>query len=205
MASHEETELRITDPRALRALAHPARQRVITELFSGEVLTATEAARLCDLTPSAMSYHLRALEKWGIVERDQSSDGRERPWRATADGITITPEAHRGAGSATSRLSIHTWFSDLESDLDRLAGAVGDGEDHGMTSRGRVWLTDAEEREMRDRLIDVVREYRGRRTRREHPEGARAWNVYALVLPAAPLPDGEGAVSEGGSGGRQES
>lgn len=177
------SEVRITDPRALRAVAHPARQKVITELFSGEVLTATEAARLCGLTPSAMSYHLRALEKWGIVERDESADGRERPWRAVADGITITPEAHRGAGAATSRLSIHTWFSDLEGDLDRLAAAVGDGEDHGMTSRGRVWLTDVEEREMRNRIIDVVREYRGR-TRREHPEGARPWNVYALVLPA---------------------
>ena len=64
------TEVRITDPRAMRALAHPARQRLITELFSGEVLTSTEAAELCDLTPSAMSYHLRALEKWGIVTRD---------------------------------------------------------------------------------------------------------------------------------------
>jgi len=42
----DRSELRITDPRALRALAHPARQRVITELFSGEVLTATEAGRL---------------------------------------------------------------------------------------------------------------------------------------------------------------
>ncbi len=188
MAAPDRSELRITDPRALRVLAHPARQRLITELFSGEVLTATEAAELCGLTPSAMSYHLRALEKWGIVERDESADGRERPWRATADGITITPEAHREAGAATSRLSIHTWFSDLESDLERMAGAVGDGENHGMTSRGRVWLSDAEERELRDRLIDVVREYGGR-TRREHPEGARPWNVYSLVLPAEPLGD----------------
>ncbi len=101
-APRPPSELRITDPRALRALAHPARQRVLTELFSGEVLTATEAARLCDLTPSAMSYHLRALEKWGIVERDESADGRERPWRATADSINITPEAHRAPGSSAA-------------------------------------------------------------------------------------------------------
>lgn len=183
MAAPDRSELRITDPRALRALAHPARQRVITELFSGEVLTATEAARLCGLTPSAMSYHLRALERWGIVERDESADGRERPWRATAGAINITPEAHRGAGVATSRASVHTWFADLEGDLDRLVDAVGDGESHGMTSRGRLWLTDAEERELREDLHAVVRRHRGR-TRRDHPEGARAFNVYALVLPA---------------------
>ncbi|MGL5928117.1 MAG: ArsR/SmtB family transcription factor [Dermatophilaceae bacterium] len=177
------SELRITDPRALRALAHPARQQLVTELFSGEVLTATEAARLAGLTPSAMSYHLRALEKWGVVERVDSGDGRERPWKATADTLTVTPEAHRRAGLDASRLSVHTWFGSLGDDLDRLARQVQDGEDQGMTSHSRLWLTDAEEREVRDRLLEVVRSYRGR-TSRDHPEGARPWNVYALVLPA---------------------
>src|SRR6476661_2774222 len=119
-------ELRITDPRALRALAHPARQRVVTELYSGEVLTATEAARLCDVTPSAMSYHLRALATWGIVERVESGDGRERPWRAVADSLTITPGAHRAAGIDDSRLSVHEWFADLEAGLDRLATSVAE-------------------------------------------------------------------------------
>lgn len=183
MADSERSTLRVSDPKMLRALAHPARQRVITELYSGEVLTATEAARICGLTPSAMSYHLRALEKWGIVERDTSSDGRERPWRAVAESITITPDAHRAAGGATSRLSISTWFADLDADLERMARAVGDGEDHGMTSRGRLWLTDDEERELRERLHDVIAAHRGR-TSREHPEGARPWNVYAMILPA---------------------
>ncbi|MBR7744644.1 helix-turn-helix transcriptional regulator [Phycicoccus sp. BSK3Z-2] len=177
------SELRITDPRALRALAHPARQRVITELFSGEVLTATEAARLVGLSPSATSYHLRALERWGIVERDESSDGRERPWRATASSITVTPDAHRAAGVDSSRTSVHAWFGDLGDDLDRLAASVAAGDEHGMTARGRLWLTDDEETEIRERLQEVVRSFRGR-TRREHPEGARPWNVYALLLPA---------------------
>lgn len=55
MARKRPDELRITDPRAL-------------------------AASLVELTPSATSHHLRALERWGVVERDSSSDGRERPW-----------------------------------------------------------------------------------------------------------------------------
>ena len=169
----DRTELRITDPKALRALAHPVRQRVVTELYSGEVLTATEASRICDVTPSAMSYHLRALATWGIVERVESGDGRERPWRAVADSITITPGAHRAAGIV----------ADLEAGLDRLAAAVADGEEHGMTARGRLWLTDEEERELREALHALVRSYGGR-TSRDHPEGARPWDVYGLVLPA---------------------
>ena len=179
----DRTELRITDPKALRALAHPVRQRVVTELYSGEVLTATEASRICDVTPSAMSYHLRALATWGIVERVESGDGRERPWRAVADSITITPGAHRAAGIVDSRLSVHEWFADLEAGLDRLAAAVADGEEHGMTARGRLWLTDEEERELREALHALVRSYGGR-TSRDHPEGARPWDVYGLVLPA---------------------
>lgn len=185
MPDAHERELRITDPRALRALAHPARQRLITELFSGEVLTATEAAELCGLTPSAMSYHLRALERWGLVERDESADGRERPWRATADTLTLTPEAHRGAGAATSRTAVHSWFSELGEDLDRAAEAVATGGDRGTTSRERLWLTVAEERELHGRLHALLGEYHGRTSRR-HPEGARPWNVYTLVLPAEP-------------------
>ncbi|HET6987330.1 MAG TPA: winged helix-turn-helix domain-containing protein, partial [Kribbella sp.] len=92
----------ITDPRAIRALAHPARQRIIDELYSGRVLTATECAELAGLTPSATSYHLRALERWGIVERaDASADGRERPWRALGTGLQIASQSADSGRVAT--------------------------------------------------------------------------------------------------------
>ena len=56
----------ITDPQAIRALAHDARLIVLDELFASQTTrTATELASMCSLTPSAMSYHLRALEKYG--------------------------------------------------------------------------------------------------------------------------------------------
>src|SRR5674476_35914 len=95
------TTLTLTDPRAIRAIAHQARQQVIDELYNGSILTATEAAQICGLSPSAMSYHLRALEKWGIVVRDNpSSDGRERPWRASANELSI------GRGDGASGASV---------------------------------------------------------------------------------------------------
>lgn len=184
MARKRPDELRITDPRALRALAHPARQRLITELFSGEVLTATEAAALVDLSPSAMSYHLRALEKWGVVERDDSStDARERPWRSTATSISILPEAHHAAGRDLSRTSLAKWFVGLDAGLDRLAESLESGGETGMTSRGRLWITDAELKKLKKQLNEVFRTHRGR-TRRDHPEDAQPWDVYALILPA---------------------
>lgn len=190
------TELRITDPRALRALAHPARQRIVTELYAGEVLTATEAAGLVGLTPSATSYHLRALATWGVAARDEGTgDGRERPWRAVADRISVTPGAHRAAGAELSGLSMRQWIGDLDAGLTRLVGSVSRGGETGMTSRARLWLTAGEERELRERLHALVADHRGR-TRRTHPEGAQPFDVYALVLPADAAAAGEAATSE---------
>lgn len=184
MAPRTRTELDITDPVALRALAHPARQRLITELFSGEVLTATEASEIVGLTPSATSYHLRALEKAGIVVRDEpAADARERPWRAAADSINVRPEAHRAAGLAASQTSMLGWFADLEAGLERATRALAGGDDVGMTSRGRLWLTDDEVRELTGQLHELVRGYQDR-TRSHHPDGARPWDTFALVLPA---------------------
>lgn len=185
MARRKGTELNITDPTQLRALAHPARQRLITELYSGEVLTATRAAELVGLSPSATSYHLRALEKAGIVVRDEStSDARQRPWRAAAESLSIKPEAHRAAGTDASRASLLGWLTDLDTGLDRASRAMATGrQDVGHTSRGRLWLNENEVREIGDRVREIYDEYQGRR-RENHPEDTVLWDTYLLVLPA---------------------
>lgn len=88
-----EDHLVLTDPRALRALAHPARTAVVDELYQGKVRTSSELAQLTGLTPSAMSFHLRALEKWGIVRRAEGgTDARERPWQRAAKGLSWNGE-----------------------------------------------------------------------------------------------------------------
>ena len=175
-------QVRITDPQALRALAHPARQQVIMELYSGEVLTASEAAQICGMTPSAMSYHLRALERAGIVERVESSDGRERPWKAAAESLTIDRAAHSGAGTAILQKYTGTWTADLVAGLERLYADIAAGESHGVVSRGRFWLTDAEMRELADEVFQLWDRYKGR-TRSDHPEGASLRDAYTLLLP----------------------
>ncbi len=86
-----QREVSITDARAIRALAHDARQRVIEVLYGEQhPRTATELAALTGLSPSAMSYHLRALQKWGVVERSaDDGDARNRPWRAAGTSLRI--------------------------------------------------------------------------------------------------------------------
>ena len=74
----------LTDPQMMRALAHQARIAIWMHLGMHGPATATECAEIAGLSPSACSYHLRTLARYGFVEEDPHSaaDGRERPWRA---------------------------------------------------------------------------------------------------------------------------
>ena len=80
----------VEDVDAVRALASPHRVAILSYLLSGGARTATECAAEVGGTASACSYHLRELERFGLVERVESQgDGRARPWRAAAVGFSI--------------------------------------------------------------------------------------------------------------------
>lgn len=71
---------RIADAATMRAMAHPVRLALLEALGRDEPLTATEAAAIVGESPSACSFHLRMLAKYGLVEADEAI-GRRRPWR----------------------------------------------------------------------------------------------------------------------------
>lgn len=131
----------ITDARAMRALAHEARQRVIEVLYADQrPRTATELAALTGLSPSAMSYHLRALEKWGVVERStDEGDARNRPWKASGTSLRIDSSQ---AGPAVHDVMADQVLTALGRRLrahrarspEERTGAVG-------LSMGELWLT----------------------------------------------------------------
>lgn len=94
----------LTDPDVLEALAHPVRLDLLTYLISAGPATASVCARAVGDSPSNCSYHLRTLADHGLVDAVSSTDGRERPWRATITGFEIDPDADpqspEGRGSA---------------------------------------------------------------------------------------------------------
>jgi len=179
------TTLTLTDPRAIRAIAHEARQLVIDELYSGSVITATEAAQICGLSPSAMSYHLRALEKWGIVVRDDpSSDGRERPWRAGANDLNVG--RGDGASGATARQAANAVISTFMVGLNKAVDGFLDKEPEAkgvQMSRGRLYLSDEEAAALNHELDQLVQRYDTSRTSRHKPADASPRDQYWLLLP----------------------
>lgn len=84
-----ERRREITDPRALRALAHPLRLALLDRLMAFGEQTAAECAEAVGSTASNCSYHLRVLARSGLAEPGTSADGRERPWRPTATGLSF--------------------------------------------------------------------------------------------------------------------
>ena len=184
-----ESTLTLTDPKAIRALAHPARQRVIDELYSGAVLTATDAAALCGLTPSAMSYHLRALEKWGIVVRDQgTADGRERPWRATARNLHISGGAREGSSTVAAKAFASTFVAPLLEDLEAWAEREQGSDRTGASdiAKDRLWLTPDEAAQLNDAVRGLLESWSEGHSPTRHPEGAVPMNVFWSLLPKRP-------------------
>ncbi len=82
---------RIEDAELLRALAHPLRSALLHHLTAVGPRTASECAEAVGSTASNCSWHLRQLAQYGLVERAEGDDGRERPWRARQVGLEIGP------------------------------------------------------------------------------------------------------------------
>ena len=181
--------LRLTDPRMMRALAHPARIAIWTHLGLEGPATATECAEVAGLSPSACSYHLRTLARYGFVEEDLSSaaDGRQRPWRVKVvafsfgDGPDATP-AELAAGRMLSE-SLQASAEELrESYLDRQSEYPLQWREVLGGWQDVLHVTPGELAGLQRRLMELMGEYR-RLDRAERPGGSRRVHVRVDLSP----------------------
>jgi predicted ArsR family transcriptional regulator len=109
---------RVHDPRVLRAIAHPARSRILDELHASGPLRAADVARLLDVPANQASFHLRQLAKYGLVEPapELAKDGRDRVWRTVPGGIRLDDEDLEGPGAKAA----HTIFMDQKAAFARV-------------------------------------------------------------------------------------
>jgi DNA-binding transcriptional ArsR family regulator len=179
-------QLEVTDPRAMRALAHPARLAILAHLQLQGQATATECAEVAGESPSSCSYHLRTLARWGLVEQAESADGRERPWRPRARGMRWSVEPDAPEQLAASRLLTKTF---LERDLaqlkayteraDELPGEWGEL----AYNQSSLLVTRDELIEISEQISDLLDRYIPRNRRRSAPKDARLVNFFALGYP----------------------
>lgn len=192
----------ITDPRALRALAHPLRLALLDHLMTFGARTASECAAVVGSTPSNCSYHLRALARFGLVEAVEAHDGRERPWQSTATGLrlgrTEDPGFRLGEDTA-ERLLADRQVDDEAALVHRFLAQRDDQPDEwrdaSLLAGYALRLTAAELKDLAAKLDALIRPYIGL-TRADAPEGA---DVVALHLNAFRHPDAERASGSGES------
>ncbi|MEV1288264.1 helix-turn-helix domain-containing protein [Micromonospora sp. NPDC049679] len=179
----------ITDPQVMRALAHPARLAIMEHLTStGGTVTATECAEVAGLSPSATSYHLRALAGFGLVEEAPSrGDARERLWRSTVRSWGVDAgQAAEPETRAAERALLETWLArDLERTRDWLRRAPGEPADWYEQTRlyDSLLLLTVEELAGLNAAVDRLVEPYRKRNRAAPPTGARTVAVQYKALP----------------------
>jgi DNA-binding transcriptional ArsR family regulator len=179
----------ITDPQVMRALAHPARISIMEHLGStGAVVTATEMAGQVGLSPSATSYHLRELAKYGLVEQAPSrGDARERVWRSTSAGWSVASDKDEPEAWAAERALIDVYltrdFARLKDWFARQDTEPADWREASVLSGTMLLLTVDELRAVDQAVRDVLQPYSRRDRMADPPPGARTVAVHFAAHP----------------------
>jgi DNA-binding transcriptional ArsR family regulator len=179
---------RLTDPRALRALAHPLRLSLVALLRREGALTATRAGELLGESSGSCSFHLRQLAKYGLVEEAEGGRGRERPWRATTmftevPDVAEGPEQQVAAGLFSSLLAdryfehLMRWLERKPDEPEQWQHAVPFGDYLLYLTAGELLDLAEKERALFEPYLDRLSSP-GRR-----PPGARAVTYLQLAFP----------------------
>jgi DNA-binding transcriptional ArsR family regulator len=184
--------LRITDPAALKAVAHPLRGRLLGLLRLEGPATASGLARRVGESSGSTSYHLRQLARFGFVEEtaDQPS-GRERRWQATAPmseyragDLSGTPDG-RAALEGMQRAQLGWLARGLESWLAASATGSGAWQDVAGLSDWVLRLRPADAAALVEALVRVVAETAQRPA---DDDEAELVAVHLALLPLRGLP-----------------
>lgn len=180
--------VRVTDPKALRALAHPIRLTLMGLLRTQGPLTATKAGDLMGESSASMSFHLRQLAKYGLVEETGGGQGRERPWRATklfTDVPAITNDPKVAAASALMRgvvaenyfAGVRRWLADREDEPEEWQRAAQFGDTMMYVTADELAELGRQVDELTDKYLDRLTDASRR------PTGARLVSFVKLAHP----------------------
>lgn len=184
-----DARTKLTDPRAIRALAHPVRLAILEYLGGVDSATATECAQVTGMSPSATSYHLRELARYGLVSETPGADKRERRWRSSGDfsvGQSGDKDV-RDASTLLGRLVLGRADERAAAFLDKAEDEPLEWWDSSMFSESQLSMTPAEARDLTEAVNKLLKPYS--RKRRDAPPGARAVQVTFRLFPLPARPD----------------
>jgi DNA-binding transcriptional ArsR family regulator len=176
----------VHDPKILRAIAHPVRNRILTELTASGSMRAADLARELDIPANQASFHLRQLAKYGLVEEDPDAarDKRDRVWRPTSDhGLMVRlddiEKAPGGkAAAAVFRQNAASWGYAV---IDAAYGGVREPDTLRTVNESAIKLTQEEAGQLAEELDAVIATWT-ERTRGRDPE-RRTYLWFSVLQP----------------------
>jgi len=196
----EET-LSLSDPKGMRALAHPVRIALLELLGVSGTLTATQASEALGESPANCAFHLRTLAKYGFVKEAGGGRGRERPWTVAQRTIRISaaeqsdPQAALAA-EALGQLWLDRW-------LDRARRVFGTtarvpGWEHATKwARSDVFLTAEEAEQLTQDMMRLVDRYNDRQSDPSlRPAGAIPVECSLFTFPRTEFGDTKASQSQ---------
>jgi Helix-turn-helix domain len=199
----DDHRLNLTDPKAMRALAHPLRWALLDALGDAGTLTATQASDMLGESPANCAFHLRTLAKYGFVEEAGGGRGRERPWRLSYHSMRLRrtqddPEASRAA-EAVSQVWLDRLLTRARRNLTAKSSWPKALDDSLGANASRIYVTPSEAAELYqevqqayERLVGTRGRYWERKDPRLRPPDAVTVEFTLLsypVLDRPPLPD----------------
>ena len=180
----------LRDPRALRALAHPARLAILERLSSDGPATATECADVTGQSPSACSYHLRALARWGLVAESEGQDRRERRWAVTGPFVIGDHHEPRRADVAAAEhvlveQVLNRASARVLSWMDGLDDETQEWRDASRVSTSSLLVTSDELAGLLDEVDRLIAPYRSSGRRADAPADARRVHLHLSAVPSA--------------------
>ena len=180
----------LSDPRVLRAIAHPVRTRILDELSASGPIRAADVARELGIPANQASFHLRQLAKYGMVEEapEEARDKRDRVWRATSTkGYTVDLKQIKEVPGGQAAVDVFRArkLASLHDAVERVFVLERDaGSGAFVASDHAVRLTDDEAHQLRRDIDDVIEAWTART--RGSGEGRRTYHVLQIVQP---MPD----------------
>lgn len=180
----------ITDPAAVRSMSVPSRFLAVDELYTTQrPRTATELAMVSGASPSGMSYHLRELERLGIIRRAVGqADGRARPWEACAESYVIQASDDGDGRDRVLLLEAHLkpmqqrMLSVLSKRAQRPAAQRND-DPYRVLVMDTMLLTETEVSDLGAKIDQILDDYAAlSRQREDSPEGfIRTAHMWSMV------------------------
>jgi DNA-binding transcriptional ArsR family regulator len=150
----------LTDPKAMRALAHPVRLQLLEELADAGTLTATQAAERLGESPSNVSFHLRQLAKYGYVVEAEGGTGRQRPWKLKSLGMRWS-DVHEdaevaGAARELARVQFARYLDRARRGLDERHAQPEAWRAVTGVNQMRLYLTPGELAQIEEQFLEIL-------------------------------------------------